>query len=143
MSITHSTTIWTTTGREVPLHYRYDEQVIVSPPTIRRHFNDGLYWIRAELNHEFEQEVVYEEPVAPGHHQPEGTLSQEVIYHDRNDFVARVHQYLLPGEQRTPAGLPQLGGYGEPDPKELIEEQDERRIYFIARQPARRPRWSA
>ena len=49
MSITHSTTIWTTTGREVPVHYRYDEQVIVSPPTVRRHFSDGLYWICAEL----------------------------------------------------------------------------------------------
>jgi len=35
--------------------------------------------------------------------------------------VARVHQYLLPDEERDEEGYPLLGGSGRPDPKALLE----------------------
>ena len=45
--------------------------------------------------------------------QPAGTATQSVSYRDANNLeVARVHQYLLPSGK--------LGGWGRPDPKEMV-----------------------
>lgn len=93
----------------------------VTPQQLRDRFNQGYYWERAEIEGEFEQEIVYEELASDAANQPTGTLSQEIIYHKDGEFVARVHQYLLPGDERDMLGRPKLGGSGMPDPKDLIE----------------------
>ena len=125
------------------IYYTYDQQRSVSANDLRDRFNTGYYWEIAEIEHKFEQAIEYEAPPAPDTDLPSGTLSQIIIYHAERQFVAEVHQYLLPGDERDELGRPLLGGSGMPDPKELIEEEDQQRIYYIAPRPMRRPRWSA
>jgi hypothetical protein len=114
----------------------YSHAVRVTPEELRRRFNEGYYWERAVLEGEFEEEIVYEELASEAANQPTGTLSQEIIYHSGGQLVARVHQYLLPGDERDELGRPRLGGSGMPNPKELIEDGV---WYHLGR--ARRPRW--
>ena len=120
-----------------------DEQRFVTANELRDRFNAGYYWDRAEIEHEFEQSIEYEALPAQDTDLPSGTLSQIIIYHAEQQFVAEVHQYLLPGDGRDSLGRPLLGGSGMPDPKELIEELDDHRVYFILPRPRRRPRWAA
>lgn len=94
----------------------------VTANELRDRFNRGYYWEQAEIEKVYEQEVVYEAPAAADTNLPTGTLSQEILYRKNGEFVARVHQYLLPGDQRDELGRPLLGGSGMPDPKELIED---------------------
>ncbi len=105
----------------------------VTPQQLRKRFNEGYYWERA-IEREFEQEIVYEELASEDANQPSGTLSQEIIYHKNGEFVARVHQYLLPGDERDVLGRPMLGGSGMPDPKDLIENS-----VWYSTGPHRRP----
>src|SRR4051794_24639066 len=101
------------------VHIAYDYDVEVSRDAICDRFNDGGYFYMTSENGGIEQAVEYNELASPRYRQPPGTLSQELIYHIDHAFVARVHQFLLPGDELDAAGLPYLGGYGHPEPKEL------------------------
>ena len=120
-----ATTSWVEVADGTRVRYDYDRQEYVSPETLRDDFNDGYYWYRAEIGGEFAFAYEHNELAPPEANQPPGTLSQIVIYHGEPDFVARVHQYLLPDEERDEErdeeGYPLLGGSGRPDPKALLE----------------------
>ncbi len=122
-------TRWVEAADGTNICYDYDRELAVSSETLCQHFNNGYYWYRGEVEGEFAFICEYNELAPPEANQPPGTLSQIILYHSRPNFVARVHQYLLPEEQRDGAGLPLLGASGMPDPKELIED----RVYFQLR----------
>ena len=125
----------------VVIYYTFERERFVTANDLRDRFNQGYYWDRAEIEHEFEQAIEYEELASEDVDHPSGTLSQIIIYHAEQQFVAQVHQYLLPGDERDDLGRPLLGGSaGMPDPKELIEDA----VYYRIRafmSPRRRPRW--
>lgn len=116
-------TFWIAAADSTSVRYDYDREEELSPAVLRERFNDGYYWHLAEVSGELSQAYEYSELAPPEANQPPGTLSQIIIYHSRPDFVARVHQYLLPDEERDGAGYPLLGGSGIPDPKELLESR--------------------
>lgn len=92
---------------------------------LRRRFNAGDYWYRAVVNREFTQEVVdcvsVDEPEDYGC--PDGTVQQEIIYRDdAGREIARVHQFLPPGDEVDGRGLPRLCAGEKPDPKRLFED---------------------
>ena len=121
------------------IYYTYDEERFVSTNALRNRFNTGYYWDRAEIEHEFEQSIEYQALAAADTDLPSSTLSQIIIYHTEQQFVAEVHQYLLPHDERDELGRPRLGGSGMPDPKELIEEY----VYYRlrGRELRRKPRF--
>jgi len=85
----------------------------VSAEELRRRFNDGKYWERAQSG-EFTERVVREDEASPRARKrinlPHGTLSQILSYDDpQGRRVALVHQYLRPDGT--------LGASGKPDPK--------------------------
>ena len=84
----------------------------VSPQEVRRRFNEGRSWQRAQAG-EFTQVVDDEcNPGSPA--EPPGTRSPMVAYLDATgQRIALVHQYLRPDGT--------LGGSGRPDPKLLVE----------------------
>src|SRR3712207_5329190 len=84
----------------------YSETRRVSPEQLRQIFNEGEYWWRAEVEHEFELEYPYQEPASDAVNQPPGTVSQEVIYHIQRQFYVRVHQLLLPYDEYDDWGRP-------------------------------------
>jgi hypothetical protein len=133
-------TFWIVIADGTRLRYDYDYEVEVSAADLRDRFNTGYYWYRAEIEGEFAFAYEYNELAPPEANQPVGTLSQEIIYYatidGENDFVARIHQYLLPDDERDEAGQLKLGGSGMPDPKELLED----RVFRVARR-RRRPRF--
>jgi hypothetical protein len=100
----------------------YSDKVQCTATYLRQLFNEGEYWYRATVENEFELDYPYEEPVDPTSDLPSGTISQIVIYHIRHQFFVRVHQLLLPYGEVDRFGRPRLGGYEEPDPKDLIED---------------------
>lgn len=123
-------------GDGTEIRYAYDREREVEPRELQDRFNEGYYWDQAEIEHVFEQAVDYSAPAPADAGQPSDTLSQIIYYHLDHLFVACVHQYLLPGEQRDDLGRPLLGGTGRmPDPKELCEDDI---LYW--RRPRRRPR---
>lgn len=82
--------------------------------SLRKMFNEGRYWERAQ-SHELVTRVGHNKhPAPPESGQPHCTRSQEVTYYDpiTNTELARVHQYLRPDNS--------LGGSGMPDPKTLL-----------------------
>jgi hypothetical protein len=84
----------------------------VGPAELRRRFNDGNYWRRAQAG-EFTQRVKRDGTPATST-EPPGTRSQIVAFYDSGGRrVALVHWYLRPDGS--------LGGSGMPDPKELFE----------------------
>ena len=85
----------------------------VSPSELRRMFNEGDFWRRAEAG-EFEKEILRDgHPSAPRAPEPICTRSMIIAYVDSGkEMVAVVHQYL-----RTDGTL---GGSGRPDPKKLF-----------------------
>lgn len=91
---------------------------------MRRIFNQGRYWERAQQG-EFNTTVVRQSHPSPlGAGQPFCTLSQMVSYRDRSGReVARVHQYLRPDGS--------LGASGRPDPKRLFHEGI---LYWLSRE---------
>jgi hypothetical protein len=87
----------------------------VSPPEIRKIFNDNGYFERVKSG-AWTKEVVESETVRLPDH-PAGTKSQIVHYRDELDrVVAIVHQYLKPNGK--------IGGKGKPDPKWLEYDGD-------------------
>lgn len=103
-------------------------------------FNAGNYWRRAVLAGEFSQEIVNSYLVSDpeDYNCPEGTLSQEIVYHSREgDEIARVHQFLPPGGEVDGEGLPILCAGGKPDPKRLREGD----TLYRLRGDRRRPKW--
>ena len=86
----------------------------VSPTELRRRFNDGDYWPRAEAG-EYRQEVARDgHPSLERSGEPYCTRSQIIDDLDRDgQKIAKVHRYLRPDGT--------LGGSGRPDPKALIE----------------------
>ena len=130
-------TLWVDVADGHRVRYHYERMEEVSAPNLRERFNGGDYWYRAEINGEYELAYEYNELAPPEANQPPGTLSQEIIYHSEPDFVVRVHQYLLPDDERDELGQLLLGGGGMPDPKELLEED---RVLRVLR-PRRRPRF--
>jgi hypothetical protein len=91
-----------------PLEWRF-----TSPAEVRRVFNEGRFWVKAQRG-ELRQKILKSRvPVPPAAHEPRGTLSQYIAYIDADgDEVARVHQYLRPDGT--------LGASGRPDPKLVI-----------------------
>lgn len=87
----------------------------VTPTELRRIFNEGRYYERAEAG-ELAQQVGYNRhPCPPQVREPYCTRSQTVHYIDLElgGRVAMVHQYLrMNGE---------LGASGRPDPKRVLE----------------------
>ncbi len=79
---------------------------------MRRLFNDGQYWQRAQQG-EFTIEIKRHMTPLPQAGEPAGTVSQIAVCTDASGRpVALVHQYVrLDGS---------LGGSGRPDPKELL-----------------------
>ena len=90
---------------------------------MRRRFNDGHYWNRAQSG-EFTIAVLYERhPALSAAHEPFCTRSLLLSYRDQgNNEVARVHQYIRPDGQ--------LGATGQPDPKLLFEDGV---LYYITK----------
>lgn len=128
-------TQWIVVADGTNVRYHYERKEEVSAQNLCDRFNGGDYWYRAEINGEYELACEYNELAPPEVNQPPGTLSQIIIYHNAPDFVVRVHQYLLPDEERDEHGQLLLGGSGMPDPKELLEED---RVLRVLR-PRRRP----
>jgi hypothetical protein len=84
----------------------------VSREDLRRLFNDGQYWQRAQQG-EFKLEIKRRMTSLAQVGEPPGTVSQIVVYRDESGrAVALVHQYV-----RSDGSL---GGSGRPDPKELL-----------------------
>jgi hypothetical protein len=82
---------------------------------LRRIFNDGDYWNRAQYGDLFQTVEEEGHPSPPLAGEPHCTLSQIIAYRDdRARQVARVHQYLRPDGS--------LGLEGRPDPQELLHE---------------------
>ena len=85
----------------------------MSKEELRRRFNEGRYWERAQ-NGELLEKVEEEGSPSPRVPLPPGTLSQTIAYWDREGRrIAVVHQYLRPDGS--------LGASGRPDPKCLLE----------------------
>ncbi|MCI0624015.1 MAG: hypothetical protein L0387_20560 [Acidobacteria bacterium] len=80
---------------------------------LRRLFNDGKFWERAEAG-EFAQKVTRSgHPAPPLANEPFCTQSQSLTYFDANgNKVAKVPQYLRPDGT--------IGLSGKPDPKRLL-----------------------
>ena len=87
----------------------------VSAAELRRRFNSGDYWARAERG-EFLTELRWNgHPTSTRSNEPFCTHSQIVAYlDDTGQRIAVVHQYLRPDAT--------LGGSGRPDPKLLVED---------------------
>jgi hypothetical protein len=86
----------------------------VRPSELRRRFNEGDYWRRAEGG-EFQQVVARNgHPSAERSGQPYCTRSQIIECRNQaGQMIAKVHRYL----RRDGT----LGGSGMPDPKVLVE----------------------
>ncbi|MGB9071059.1 MAG: hypothetical protein WCC22_00175 [Terriglobales bacterium] len=86
----------------------------ITPQEMRRRFNDGNYWGRAQKG-EFSTVVIEDRhPSLTLANEPFCTRSQMVSYRDdSNSEIARVHQYLRPDKS--------LGASKKPDPKRLLE----------------------
>jgi len=86
----------------------------VTPAELRRRFNDGDYWQRAEAG-EFRQVVVRDGHPSPDlSGEPYCTRSQIIEYRRATGHkIAKVHRYLRPDGT--------IGGSGKPDPKVLVE----------------------
>jgi len=86
---------------------------VTSAAEIRRVFNDGDFWARAQRG-EFTQLLMAEShPSPPRASLPPCTRSQILAYFDLSGVkVALVHQYLRPDGS--------LGASGRPDPKKLL-----------------------
>lgn len=114
----------------VPFHATYTGKLEVAPSNLRQLYNDGQYYWRATVvlppatKPEFETECVYEADASEAVDQPPGTLSQIMVYHVKRAFFVRVHQLMLPDSETDEWERPLLGGpRGEPDPKDLIEDE--------------------
>ncbi len=85
---------------------------------LRRMFNDGDYWGRAQRGELIIVAIKDRAPSPPLSlsFEPPGTRSQTLMYRDpqTGGLVAIVHQYLRPDGT--------LGAGGRPDPKQLIIE---------------------
>lgn len=78
-------------------------------------FNEGRYVERARSGELTEMIVENRHPTSPKADFPFCTLSQEVIYLDRNDDeLAKAHRYVLPNGT--------IGGGGRPDPKKVYRD---------------------
>jgi hypothetical protein len=89
--------------------------VVLTKPELRHIFNER-YWDRIQ-RHEF-REIVHEEHLAPvGSGEPEGTLSQMILYKDweTRDDVVLAHRYWR--SDRT------IGAFGRPDPRWIVENR--------------------
>lgn len=81
---------------------------------MRRRFNDGRYWERAQSGELRIEEWDSRHPSLTAAHEPYCTRSLLLAYFDNDgNEVARVHQYL-----RTDGTL---GASGRPDPKRLFD----------------------
>jgi len=81
---------------------------------LRRRFNDGSYWQRAEAG-EFCQIIVRNgHPSSERSGEPYCTRSQIIDYwHANGERIAKAHRYLRPDGT--------IGGSGLPDPNVLVE----------------------
>lgn len=86
----------------------------IQEPELRRRFNDGHYWERAQNGELTEAIIEDRHPTLIAANEPLCTRSQMISYRDPDgNEVARVHQYL-----RTDGTL---GASGRPDPKRLLD----------------------
>lgn len=94
----------------------------VAPEDLRKRFNDGGYWERAQRGELLEVIVEDGHPSPPSSGEPTCTRSQYVIYLDpEGNKIAEVHQYVRPDGD--------IGASGRPDPKALLEEGT---VYHVA-----------
>ncbi len=85
----------------------------VSEVVLRKIFNNGKYWERAQKGLLRSKLVANSHPSSPRAKEPICTRSQYIIYiNNKGQKVAGVHQYLRPDGK--------LGASGRPDPKELL-----------------------
>ena len=97
----------------------------VSEDIIRRAFNEGQLWERAQKGQLVPLVRRDSHPDTPPQQEPRCTRSQIIVYHTVDgEPVALVHQYLRPDGT--------LGGSGKPDPKRLVVGD---RIIFVRSRP--------
>jgi hypothetical protein len=82
---------------------------------LRKLFNDGGYWAKAQAGELCQQLMTDRHPSSPKANVPICTQSQLISYlNAAGQEIARVHQYLQPDGT--------LGASGKPDPKRLLHE---------------------